>query len=299
MKHRTLATVVSLVLLATAPACPRPAPGPETPAVDAAGPEPTDATAPETADALEPPPPGPGDAAASATVPDPRFGPLVPGASARPTGTSPAIEPTTPPEGDRSPAPDIGEAARTSLQAQFGCQFLGELPWPAAWLSPAGVVLKCCRPVTDGAVPEDAFVEGCMMPFACSLLIDEGIGAVTEVKTIMELRRRVAPVREAATALAFVDATVRDVVPFFGDTEQDRRFVLEGTWNYVAESIRGTRVTGRLGAQGGWNVTTFVRRGCTCRHDLEEVTFEVTDLAGLTETSRRVVIEDTSGVCVD
>jgi hypothetical protein len=53
----------------------------------------------------------------------------------------------------------------------------------------------------------------------------------------------------------------------------------------------------RLG--GGFDVTTYVRPGCGCSHDLVQVQFYVDELAGVTEQSRATALQDLSGLCVD
>lgn len=230
-------------------------------------------------------------------VADRRFQPLQ--AGRRPEGAPPSIVPTRVPDGERDEPPELGPAALEAIKTQFGCQILEQLPWPASWLSPYGVVLRCCNPAAGGAVPPEAFRAGCMMPFQCSLLIDEGMGAISKIETVTALRQRLAPLRDPRTALAVVDATVRDVVPFFGDRPEDTAFLLEGPWRYVAETVTGTRVTQRPGEDAGYDVTTFVVPACGCRHDFIEVRFVVDVLAGVTEQSRTTLAEDTSGLCVD
>jgi len=116
------------------------------------------------------------------------------------------------------------------------------------------------------------FTTGCMMPATCTLLVDEGMGGVTEIESIMALRRRLAPVRDPRTALALVVSAIRDVVPLFGDTETERRYVLEGRGTSPAERSRDEgdgedRVAGRLRG-------THVRPPrLRLHHDLEEVVF--------------------------
>jgi hypothetical protein len=281
--------------------CPPPPPPPRPPEVTDAGAEVAvagaDATPPPIdvarRDALPPTaldPEGP-------RLRDTRFDRL-PGSSAPPEGTPPVLLPTPLPDGDRAEPPDIGPAAIEALKSRFGCQVLGQVSWPAAWLSPLGVVLECCNPADPRApAPADGFRSGCLMPFDCSWLIDEGMGAISKLETVTALRQRLAPLRDARTALAVVDATVRDVVPLFGDRPEETSFVLEGSWKFVAPDITGTRVLERPG--GGYDVTTFVVPGCGCHHDLTQVQFIVDELAGVTEQSRTVVAEDLSSLCVD
>ena len=135
------------------------------------------------------------------------------------------------------------------------------------------------------------------MPSDCSLLIDEGMGPITEITTVTDLRRRLAPLRDARTALAAVDAVVRDLVPLVGDRPEDVDLVRKGPWRYLAPTVTGTRVAER--PSGGYDVTTFVVPQCGCDHDLIEVTYYVDETAGVTEQSRTTVAEDLSGLCVD
>jgi hypothetical protein len=225
-----------------------------------------------------------------------RFEPLPFGAGPGPEGTPPAILPNEPPEGDSPEPPDIGAEARAALQQEFGCGSIGQAQWPTSWLSPTGVVLWCCSPVQGAAGPDD-ILRGCMLPFRCSLLIDEGVGAVTRVDGVTPLRRRVAPLRDPRTALAMVEVTQKDFVGFFGGTEDERRFVLEGPWTFEATELPGTRVV--ESPDGGSDVTTYVQAGCGCNHDLFQVVFHVDELAGVTEQSRTRVLADRSGLCVD
>ncbi len=328
MNRSLLVRVLPVLALgaAVSAGCPKPAPPPATPAPEAAS---QDAAAPEEVVVEAAPAPRSVDVEPDepAPLPDHRFDPG-PTPGPRPGGTAPAILAVRPPDADpsgfaarvrggpgggearsaeqppgaddRAPPPDIGDANREVLRDRFGCETVAQLQWPASWLSPADVVLLCCRRVQDGAPAHaDAFERGCMVRQACSLLVDEGIGEVTEVRTVMELRRRVAPVRDPRTALAFLAATVPDLLPWFGDSDEERRYVLEGAWRYATDAIEGTRSAELPGARGGYEVRTFVRRGCGCRRDVEQVVFEVSDLAGVTERSRRTVLEDASGVCVD
>ncbi len=300
MNRSLLVRVLPVLALgaAVSAGCPKPAPPPATPAPEAAS---QDAAAPEEVVVEAAPAPRSVDVEPDepSPLPDHRFDPG-PTPGPRPGGTAPAILAVRPPDGDRAPPPDIGDANREVLRDRFGCETVAQLQWPASWLSPADVVLLCCRRVQDGAPAHaDAFERGCMVRQACSLLVDEGIGEVTEVRTVMELRRRVAPVRDPRTALAFLAATVPDLLPWFGDSDEERRYVLEGAWRYATDAIEGTRLVELPGARGGYEVRTFVRRGCGCRRDVEQVVFEVSDLAGVTERSRRTVLEDASGVCVD
>jgi hypothetical protein len=131
-----------------------------------------------------------------------------------------------------------------------------------------------------------------MRPLECSLLIDEGMGAISKLETVTALRQRLAPLRDPRSALAVVDAVVRDVVPFFGDRAEDTAFVLEGPWRSVADTITGTRVVERPG--GGYEVTTFVVPGCGCRHDFLEARFAVGPIARPGETA-----EDAHGAVHD
>ncbi|MBN1774127.1 MAG: hypothetical protein JXB32_22905 [Deltaproteobacteria bacterium] len=282
--------------------CPRPGPGPVGPEVrDVVEPPPgEDATPPPGVDAPVPPPVEPLPPTAldpeGPRVADRRFQPK-PGGTGTREGTVPTIVPTMVPDGDRAEPPELGPAALEAIRAQFGCGILDQLPWPASWLSPYGVVLRCCNQAAGRELDPDAFRAGCLMPFECSLLIDEGMGAISKLETVTALRQRLAPLRDPRSALAVVDATVRDVVPFFGDRTEDTALLLEGSWRYVAETITGTRVVERPG--GGYDVTTFVVPGCGCRHDFVEVQFVVDELAGVTEQSRSVLVEDQSGLCVD
>jgi hypothetical protein len=284
--------------------CPRPTPPPLVPEVgDAAldGPAVADAAPPPAVDAA----PRPAEVPATALNPegprlrDQRFLPLNPAATTPSEGSAPTIVPTAPPDGDRAEPPDIGPAALEALKERFSCQTLGQLPWPAAWLSPTGVVLMCCNAADrpSARAPTDGFRFGCLLPFDCSLLIDEGMGAISKLETITSLRQRLAPVRDARTALAVVDASIRDVVPLLGDRPEEVDFVSRGPWRYVATTLTGTRVVER--PDGGYDVTTFVVPGCGCHHDLVEVQYYVDELAGVTEQSRNVVAEDLSGLCVD
>lgn len=295
-----LAVVALAAALWSAPGCPRPGPGPVEPEVrDVVEPPPPADVAPPVEVVAPPPvettpptaldPEGP-------RVTDHRFAPL-PGGTGRPEGTTPVIVPTMVPDGDRAEPPELGPAALAAIQGQFGCQFVGQLSWPAAWLSPYGVVLQCCNQKPEAQLDPDAFRSGCLLPFECSLLIDEGMGAISKLETVTALRQRVAPLRDPRSALAVVAATVRDVVPFFGDRAADTALLLEGSWRYVAETITGTRVVERPG--GGYDVTTFVVPGCGCHHDFVEVRFVVDELAGVTEQSRTTLAEDRSGLCVD
>jgi hypothetical protein len=281
--------------------CPRPGPGPVGPAEhDVVEPPPAEDTAPPPAADVAPPPvdtlPPTALNPEGPRVADPRFRPN-PGGTGRPEGTVPVIVPTMVPDGDRAEPPELGPAALEAIKTQFGCQTLGQLSWPAAWLSPYGVVLQCCNQKPEGQNNADAFRSGCLLPFECSLLVDEGMGAISKLETVTALRQRLAPLRDPRSALAAVDAMVRDVVPFFGDRSEDTAFLLEGSWRYVAETITGTRVVERPG--GGYDVTTFVVPGCGCHHDFVEVQFVVDELAGVTEQSRTTLVEDTSGLCVD
>lgn len=281
--------------------CPRPGPGPVGPEVrDVVEPPPVEDVAPPPAEDAAPPPV---DTALPPTALDPegpriadrRFQPLPGGRG--PEGTRPIIVPTQVPDGGRDEPPELGPAALEAIRSQFGCEFLFQLPWPASWLSPYGVVLRCCHSQPEARNNPDAFRSGCLRPLECSLLIDEGMGAISKLETVTALRQRLAPLRDPRSALAVVDAVVRDVVPFFGDRAEDTAFVLEGPWRYVAETITGTRVVERPG--GGYEVTTFLVPGCGCRHDLVEATFVVDELAGVVEQSRTTLLEDLSGLCVD
>jgi hypothetical protein len=296
-----LAALALALLWWMAQGCPRPGPGPVGPEVrDVAAPPVEDAPPPPAADAASPPvdtaPPPTALNPEGPRVSDSRFMPN-PGGTGRPEGTVPVIVPTMVPDGDRAEPPELGPAALEAIKAQFGCQILGQLSWPAAWLSPYGVVLQCCNQQPDGRIDPDAFRSGCLLPFACSLLIDEGMGAISKLETVTALRQRLAPLRDPRTALAAVDAMVRDVVPFFGDRSEDTAFLLQGSWRYVAETITGTRIVERPG--GGYDVTTFVVPGCGCHHDFVEVQFVVDELAGVTEQSRTTLVEDQSGLCID
>jgi len=229
-------------------------------------------------------------------VRDPRFQPTP--SERTPEGTAPTVVPTAPPDGDRAEPPDIGPAAIEALKERFGCQTLGQLSWPVSWLSPTGVVLMCCNQA-DAQAPSDpdAFHMGCLLPFECSYLIDEGMGAISKIETVTALRQRLAPLRDARTALAVVAASIRDVVPFFGDRPEELQLVTTGPWSYTQPTLTGTRVVER--PEGGYDVTTFVVPGCGCHHDLIEVQLLVDELAGVTEQSRTTAIEDKSGLCVD
>jgi hypothetical protein len=288
----------------TVQGCPRPTPTPLVPEVG-------DATL-ETAAVTDAAPPPAVDAArrqvevpATALNPegprlrDQRFAPISPAATVPSEGSAPTIVPTAPPDGDRGEPPDIGPAAIAALKERFLCQTLGQLSWPASWLSPTGVVLMCCNQAAQPSAPApaDGFRFGCLLPFDCSLLIDEGMGAISRLETITSLRQRMAPVRDGRTALALVDASVRDVVPLLGDRQEEVDFVRTGPWRYVAATLTGTRVVER--PDGGYDVTTFVVPGCGCHHDLVEVQYYVDELAGVTEQSRNVVAEDLSGLCID
>jgi len=271
---------------------------------------------PEVADAAPPPPPAEDVAPAPAEVAPPppapllpptaldpegprvadrRFRPLAQGRG--PEGTPPRIVPTRVPDGGRDEPPELGPAALEAIRSQFGCELLFQLPWPASWLSPYGVVLRCCHARSEDRGNPDAFSAGCMRPLECSLLIDEGMGAISKIETVTALRQRLAPLRDPRSALAVVDAVVRDVVPFFGDRAEDTAFVLEGPWRSVTDTITGTRIVERPG--GGYEVTTFVVPGCGCRHDFLEARFVVDELAGVVEQSRTTLLEDLSGLCVD
>ncbi|MBI5500961.1 MAG: hypothetical protein HY907_12015 [Deltaproteobacteria bacterium] len=229
---------------------------------------------------------------------DQRFLPTNPASTVASEGTPPTIVPTMVPGEDRAEPPDIGRPALDALSERFSCGTLGQLSWPASWLSPVGVVLLCCDQADPGApAPPDGFRRGCLLPFDCTLLVDEGTGPITRIETVTELRRRLAPLRDSRTALAVVDAVVRDVVPLFGDRPEESAFVGRGPWRYVASTVTGTRVVER--PAGGYDVTTFVVPGCGCHHDLIEVSYVVDELAGVTEQSRATVAEDLSGLCID
>jgi hypothetical protein len=281
--------------LAIGAGCPSPPvpPPPPPPPGDAGAPESEDAAGAVEAEVreavapeVEPEPP---------PLADPRFAAF--GAGRGPSeGEIPAIAPTAVPDGERDPPIDIGDRARAALAEQFGCAYVRQLPWPASWLSPTGVVLSCCQ-ATGGTEVVDRFAGGCRELHACSLLIDEGIGALSKVDTITALRRRVAPVRDPRTALAVLDATVRWMVPFFGDTPDDQQYVRGGGWRYLVPEITGTRVVENR--TGGYEVVTFVQNECGCLHPLEEVRFRVDELAGVVEESRRTVMESLSAACVD
>ena len=247
--------VPALLGLALGAGCPLPPgpPPPPPPVEDAATVEPEDAGAPVEAEPVAEVPVAVGPA--RPPFEDPRFAAFGAGRGSS-EGDVPAIAPTAVPGDDRDPPIDIGDAARNALAGQFGCAYVRQLPWPASWLSPSGVVLTCCEE-TGGTQVVDRFAAGCRELHACSLLFDEGIGAVSRVDSITALGRRVAPVRDPRTALAVLDATVRWVVPFFGDTADDRRFVAGGGGRYLAPEITGTRVgesrSGRRGRPlGAW-----------------------------------------------
>ena len=217
--------------------------------------------------------------------------------------TPPQVAETSPPDGVRSVPPDVGEEARADLQARFGCDLVRQLQWPASWLSPTGVVVRCCRIYNHvRGLPQEAFRIGCLALIGCSLLIEEQDGTIVQVKSEAALRRRVLPFRGPRDVLAFLDAVERDVVPFFGDVAAERDFVGTGRWLSAADTIRGTRVVPAAetdDAGSGWEVTTFIRRGCGCRHDLEEVTFVVTETGDRSERGRRTVLQDPQMLCAD